>query len=306
VRPWRAHNDYLNTLADWGVVGLGFIGVVLAILALSAIKSWRVFRRTGGEFGSSGSNRFALLAGGIAAFIAILLHSFIDFNLHVPANALVVVTLMALLSGQLRFVTEGYWRAGGLMIRVILGLLIAGSAGYLAVQAARRAQAERYSHRAREIRTLSEERLKLLETAHAWEPRDGTLAAAVGEHLRQLSWQGAAGYEDLALQAIEWFKRAVELNPYNAASHARLGMCLDWLKRFDEADAPFEKALSLDPAGHRTVGLYGWHLFQKGEIESAIEFLDRAVRLSHGENELAMVYLNRAREELAREKQADN
>jgi tetratricopeptide (TPR) repeat protein len=186
----------------------------------------------------------------------------------------------------------------------LLGLLIAGSAGCLAVETVRRAQAERHLHLARGIETLSQERLELLETAWSWEPTDGSLAAAVGEHLRQLSWHGASGYEELAQRAAEWFQRAIELNPYDAASHARLGMCLDWLKRFDEADAPFETALSLDPAGHRTVALYGWHLFQKGEIESAIEFLDRAVRLSHGKNELAMVYLERAWEELARERRA--
>ena len=41
--------------------------------------------------------------------LAILIHSFMDFNMHIPANAMVAVTLMALLSCYLRFATDRYW-----------------------------------------------------------------------------------------------------------------------------------------------------------------------------------------------------
>jgi len=75
----HAHNDYVEVLAETGVVGglccVWFLGLVL-------LKSLKGMAELGSSFGS------ALNLSGLIACSGILVHSLVDFNLHIPANAL--------------------------------------------------------------------------------------------------------------------------------------------------------------------------------------------------------------------------
>ena len=109
MSPDRAHNDYLNLLADWGAAG-GII-VLAGMVAFGAglRKTWKHVRPSENDFGRGLSNRFAFFLGAAAGLLALAVHSVVDFNLHIPANAILGVTLLALLSSNLRFATERYW-----------------------------------------------------------------------------------------------------------------------------------------------------------------------------------------------------
>jgi O-antigen ligase len=75
----HVHNDYIETLAETGLLG-GLCGI--AFLWLLFRGAWRSFTAEQGHFSR------ALHAGAIAAVCGILLHSFVDFNLHIPSNAM--------------------------------------------------------------------------------------------------------------------------------------------------------------------------------------------------------------------------
>jgi O-antigen ligase len=75
----HAHNDYIEILAETGIVGGLCCALFLWILFRDARKS---FEAEQGRFSR------ALHAGAITAVSGLLLHSFVDFNLHIPSNAL--------------------------------------------------------------------------------------------------------------------------------------------------------------------------------------------------------------------------
>lgn len=83
----HAHNDYVEALAETGMVGavLGLLFVVL------------LFRLTFANLGSSrNSLHFALHVGPLVACAGLLVHSLTDFNLHIPSNALIFLVQSAL------------------------------------------------------------------------------------------------------------------------------------------------------------------------------------------------------------------
>ena len=94
----QVHNDYLQLLTDLGLTG----GVVMAIGLLAFIRRWYqtlsrgVIRR--GE-------DLAIFLGALVAVIGILLHSIFDFNLQIPANALLAL-LMGAISVSSRLIAE--------------------------------------------------------------------------------------------------------------------------------------------------------------------------------------------------------
>ncbi|HXX14468.1 MAG TPA: O-antigen ligase family protein [Candidatus Eremiobacteraceae bacterium] len=75
----HAHDDYLEALAETGLIGGLCCFWFLAVLLLQALKG---LASLGASFGS------ALTLSGLIACSGILVHSLVDFNLHIPANAL--------------------------------------------------------------------------------------------------------------------------------------------------------------------------------------------------------------------------
>ena len=65
-RPVRVHNDYLNTLVDWGLVGMLLAGLMLGTMVSGIIKSWKYSQRTSSDLSAKTSNRAAFVLGSTA------------------------------------------------------------------------------------------------------------------------------------------------------------------------------------------------------------------------------------------------
>lgn len=83
----HAHNDYLQLLAETGVIGLGLCALIVALAAWQALHTLR--RRDdrlmrGTAFGV------------MLAICWLAIHSAVDFNMQIPANALTMTVILAL------------------------------------------------------------------------------------------------------------------------------------------------------------------------------------------------------------------
>jgi O-antigen ligase len=299
MSPEYAHNDYLNTLADWGTVGTALTVAAWLLLALGIAKTWSSVRLSSGDLGGkSGSNKFAFVFGASVGLVAILLHSVVDFNMHIPANAILAVALMALVSGHLRFATEGYWFRCRTWIKVALSVFVLCALGYFCSQAWRQGSEFVFLSRASRAENFSMEKVKLLSRAFAVEPRNPQTAYDIAEAYRVRSqeggqhYQGQEGvdYRSLGHKAMEWFARASALNPWDSRPCAGYGWCLDWLDRQNESGPYFWRAEELDPNNYYNLDLIGLHYVQLGDYAAARPWFERSLRLESQANQIAQNY----------------
>ena len=89
----HTHNDYLEALAETGVPGALCCLWFLAILFIESIKG---LKDLGGSFGA------ALNLSGLVGCCGLLVHSLVDFNLHIPANALLFFVSAHLATARLQ------------------------------------------------------------------------------------------------------------------------------------------------------------------------------------------------------------
>ena len=292
LRPNRAHNDVLNTLVDWGIVGTALVASAWVLLALGAIKTWRFVRGTPRDIGEKkNSNKFAFVLGASAGLVAILVHSAVDFNMHIPANAMLAVALMALLTSHLRFATERYWVAARAWLKAPATALVLAGIVYLSQQTCRHAIESGWLARAARAPAFSPAQVAFLTKAFSVERKNPETAYSIGEAFRIQSLDGSANYQELGTKALDWFARAMKLNPWDRRSCLGYGMCLDWLDRQMEAPPYFDRAEQLDPNGYFTVANIGLHYVQLGNYAGAKPWFERSLRLQPQDNPIARNYL---------------
>ncbi len=266
MRPGRVHNDYLNLLADWGTVGGVMVLAGMVVFGAGLMKTRKYVRPPENDFGRGLGSRFAFFLGASAGLLALAVHSLVDFNLHIPANAIVGVTLLALLSSNLRFATERYWLSARLPLKTLTTLALIMGGVYLSDQEWRQGHEQLWLARAEQLPDFSSARTAVLIKAFAAEPMNFETAYDIGEAYRLQSFKGGQNYEDLAKTAMQWYARGLKLDRYDGYDYLRSGMCLDWLGQHAEAGPYFSRAEALDPNGYYTVANIGWHYRANGRL----------------------------------------
>jgi len=280
ARPDRVHNDYLNTLVDWGVVGAFLVAVCWAVFYWQVFNGWKFVQRSQNDLAARRSTKTAFVLGGAVGLFAILIHSTLDFNMHIPSNAILAVTLMALVSSHYRFATEKHWHTVRWALRAPVLTMLLAALSYLGTQAWRGTRENYWLDRARGAAPSSDQQVAFWKNAFAAENKNFETAYSIGEALRLQSWRGLSNYREPAEAAITWFTTAGKLNRYDPWPPLRLGMCLDWLGRTSEATPYFKQAFELDPNSYAILAHLGWHYFQLENYAEAKQWLLRSLYMT--------------------------
>jgi O-antigen ligase len=292
ARPDRAHNDFLNALADWGLVGTGLVFLALGLTAFGVVKTWPHVKKIPRDIGGkANSTKFAFVLGAFLALTAILVHSLVDFNMHIPANALVAVTFLALLGSHLRFASSDYWVALGIPLKLLASVILLGGVYTLGWHSSRRAAENVWLARAGRAEIFSTDQISLFKKAFAVEPNNFETADSIAEAYRRQAAASPPDSQELAQQALDWFGKALKLNPWDAGTTWRYGWCLDWLDRRSESPPYFTKAEQLDGNNYFILANVGIHyLFLENPV-AARKYFERSLLLKPTNNEIARNYL---------------
>lgn len=249
--PIHAHCDYLELLAEYGLVGAAGMACFLALHIRTGLQALRRIARALRAKESAASLELALLIGALAALAAMAAHSIVDFNLHIPANALTMALLFGILAQpespdeNLRPLPEppSGWSPTRTALPLLGTLLLLLSAlawpgEYYAEIARTQVRDDDYP----EAAITAARALRL-------DPGNPFVCFHLGEAER-LQAELEDKYADrqrhrLAAEAA--YTRGLRLFPQDENLLIRRAQVLDRLRRFDEAEASYRAAIATDP-----------------------------------------------------------
>ena len=255
--PIHAHNDYLELLAEYGLVGAVGMAAFLALHVARAMRAMGRMARALHTTEAAGHDDLALVIGALAALAALGAHSALDFNLHIPGNALVMALVFGILARP-ETAEENHGPtapAGGRGLPVLGGAvlalaLLAWPGEFLAERARILLRDGRYP-----------EAVASATRALRLDPWNPFACLHLGEALR-LQAEIEPLYADRQarrLDAERAFQQGLHLFPQDENLLVRRGQVLDRLQRFDEAEASFQAALAADPRLEVLQELYEKH-----------------------------------------------
>jgi O-antigen ligase len=282
TEPVWAHNDYLNTLSDYGAVGFLLwlaAGVAILWLGWGVVRTARRTPAAGGGFFALWRWKFGLWLG----LVAYALHLTVDFHTKIPALAFAAAISAGLLLRQEK--TDG-----GTVARRMVPLAVGLAAGLLLPLVAWRAyplcraEALRYGWRQdlnkAQNNPLARDQvippaIRSFESAVKTDPSNAQAWADLA-YATELSWLVTHG--NLAAtgrRAEAAAEQALRLCPLMAEFWVRKGVALDMQARQQESEPCFLRALELAPHSPQWRYLYAYHLsgipHRKAEALAAVE-----------------------------------
>jgi hypothetical protein len=260
--PMWAHNEYLNTLSDYGVIGFLLLFGAMGVIAV---------RCCGWPRSEPGRRRWVadpfVVAGMGAGLMAFSLQMFVDFHLKVPALALASAVVAALAVGAAwpvvatraasGVVPRGLWVAvaGTTVAAVVLVF------GPMIEAEALRSDARRAVSGLAKLEVRHPDFGKVLPAARqamaratGRDPANAQAWADLAYTTALLAHVEPARRAELGREAEAAANRALDLSQVNHEFWIRRGVARDLQGRWIEAGADFVRALGLAPANS-----YAWY-----------------------------------------------
>jgi O-antigen ligase len=294
--PVFVHSDWLQTLAEYGFVGFALAGAALGILLVGGLRRFfAVVRDRAASDARPFSNSGAMLLGAFSATVAFAIHSAVDFNMHVPANALLAAVTLGLLAGggmEGEPKREVSRRVRAMILRIVAGsaVLVLGAA--LGGFVWRHAFPDFQNLQARNAFVLGNvrETLSVADAGLRREPDHAGLLEMRGKALyamesAMLLEEDSGGEDDdaelppekrsaLYRDAAQAFSQALRWQPLERQYHVELAKALVENGRVAEAHAHFVEAIRLDPAQEYAYGAYGDQLDDEEAFPRALRIFE--------------------------------
>ena len=259
--PIYTHNDYLNLLAEYGLVGA--VGMALFL----GTHLWRAmgnFSRLGPQRIAHSqqlpSNALALNLGATAAVASYLVHSALDFNLHIPANLLLMAFVFGLIANEgvlrdrdtaPRARTSTWW-----LLLPIFGLA-------LLVLSVRLLPGEYFAERARALVRDQQPALGIQSALRGlkYDRQNPDLYLHLGQARNILAarMDNDAARASFRQEAIDALQTAWTIAPQEETYGLALGNTLDLSENFDEGESVYAEVLRLDPNSTSVRRYYDLH-----------------------------------------------
>ncbi len=263
VGPRYAHNDYLNTLSDGGLVGFVLFFGPAGYLVWRGWRSWRVIPFLAlpkGERHGVVPTSKVVLGCVLLSLIGFGVHLLVDFHLKIPALLYIVALLFGLLvkfssRRDLRLRRRAAIPFLYISLGVVLGAFTAhqGLKTYMSAAWYLKGKEglKKYIREREELRGNAEylqELREKFEEALGWDENHGWAWTDLSLVVIQTYFVDRRDRNKIGEEALDAAKRAIAVSDRVWNAHAHAGMALAMQRRFDEARPFYERAVALSPS----------------------------------------------------------
>ena len=286
--PIYSHNDYVQLLGEFGLMGAaGFLFFLVAHLRGGWVSMGQLVRHLRGSQLAGGSNSLALTIGAMSSVGAYLVHSAVDFNLHIPANTLLMAFVFALLAnpGSIPTSNKTGEREPAFALPFPFRLVAPALGVWMLFAGLNFGYGAYYSHRTERILSdwkfldkpeIAREAEKLARLGLERDPKNLDLYRALGDALYALATLSSHLPEvrqKYLTESIETYKQAIALAPRDRNLILGLAWTYDEIRQFSESAPLFQRALELDPNAALVRSAYAGHLEgQRRLVEAKREY----------------------------------
>jgi O-antigen ligase/tetratricopeptide (TPR) repeat protein len=270
----HAHNDYIELLAEGGIIALVFVVWFMCAVLYRVLKIIP---------GRKDGYSICLYTGSLAGIFSMLVFSLSDFNLHIGSNGLYFFFLMGLLVSAShtrlhRGLEPTYLRKYDFpqsrsFLRVVSALLFACLIFNIGVLAGQYCFSP--VKKARSVNLAGVEELERL--------RDNAQKAALFDPLEARYYYSAGIFESRLSNngnAVKLLDQAVALDPMNSEYMQRLGQALYRDGQAEAGDRLLRAGTIYDVTNPERYKFYAIHLFHTGKKTDAIEYISKAISIS--------------------------
>ena len=289
--PEFIHNEYLQLLADYGIMGLGLALAVLVLHCMSGLRFVRAYAGFGAFGGISlpRSDHLGMTLGALSVLAAIGTLSFFDFVMHLPVFALAVAVLLGILAAPdpmaaaLVKEEDSLIPGGSLMLANRAGAFACGLA--LAFFGVIYARSEFYLEMARltfEGDNRNFQQFRYLKAARGYDPMN-PYAYSLSAHAQVAgitSEMPRPARIHALEQADQYFSKARELYPQDVHSAVGHAAVLDELGRKSRARQRLVDASEWAPLYGNLMIAEAEHHLRHGEVTDAEEAYRKALHAS--------------------------
>jgi O-antigen ligase len=274
------HDDYLNCLCDYGVIGFAMAMIFFFLVTLKFFRPLGVDQRWQDR---------VLVSTGFAAWAALFIHSFVDFNFHIPANALMFFALIGLALGRIKeedsvvkhwstfsLAPLGRWLGWGVVaFSLVYGAIIARSAVSDIIYELAYNHVDEFP---------ASQSIEAAQQALVYDPGNAQALIFLGDVYRFKAdrQDDMDARLDEGQKALDAYQKALKANTLDDTIHARMGMSFDLMRRFPEAFFCYSQAATAQPYNGQFWYRLGNHFWDRSMWAKAEEAYLVAAKCPHG------------------------
>lgn len=215
----HVHSDWLELAVESGLLGFTLFTAAISIFGFKIYRAWK---------DSASAERRCLLGGAMAAAAAFGIHQLEEFSFHIPANAVLIIAILAWLSGETAQAPGKPAPRPAPASSLAIGACVIA----LAAAAARPAAAAFWISRAHSL--APQARASAWSKAYAWDPNPDYLYE-LARHYWTLADENPEASEDFLRSALKAAAAALRQDPLNRQTRELACAALWRLDRREDA-----------------------------------------------------------------------
>ncbi len=302
--PIHVHNDYLQLLGDYGLIGAALFLLLLLVHLVVGAKGLRAQLRRLSQMQEAQGDGVALTIGALSVIAAYLAHSVVDFNMHLTVNALLIGFTFAILATPSSSLAALKPVQPGPLAGAMRYLLPVGCVALL-LYGIPQIRGEFYAEKARvALRDYRlEEALRFAQEGLKTESQNPDLYYYAGEAAREMAFQRMGDVRELQDLAIAYLQQGLDIFPYDSRISLKLAHAWSQAGDYFEAANAIAQAEDWDPQSSFVYAYKGLVELSEGYLDTAQEAFEESIRLGGEGSKIAREGLKVTRELLAMEEE---